>query len=149
MRPVESRAHLISTSVAAEDYPPIADYALVADSHAAALGSRSGSVDWCCMPRFDSGSCFARLLVRDKGGFCRVEPNFPSSLPPSRSYLDGTLVLETMFNAPGGHARLIDCFTITGSDPEPGRPDHWRELVRIIEGDRGTLDFTIRIEPRF
>lgn len=135
--------------MAAEDYPPIAEYALVADSHAAALVSRSGSVDWCCMPRFDSGACFARLLDRDKGGFCRVEPNFSSSLPPSRAYVDGTLVLETTFNAPGGHARLIDCFTIRDADPDSGRPDHWRELVRIIEGEQGTLDFEIRIEPRF
>src|SRR5919198_6058867 len=104
MRPVEAGRISSQQAVAAEDYPPIADYALVADSHAAALVSRSGSVDWCCMPRFDAGACFARLLDHEKGGSCRIEPNFPSSLPPSRAYLDGTLALETTFNAPGGHA---------------------------------------------
>jgi GH15 family glucan-1,4-alpha-glucosidase len=61
----------------------------------------------------------------------------------------GTLILVTTFNAPGGHARLIDCFTIQREDADSERPRHWRELVRIIEGERGTFDFTIRVAPRF
>jgi len=133
----------------AADYPPIADYALIGDCHSAALVSRSGSIDWCCLPRFDSGACFARMLDWERGGFCEVLPDVPSTLPSSREYMDQTLVLVTTFNAPGGHARLIDCFTISGDGDESGRPRHWRELARIVEGGRGTFDFKIRVVPRF
>jgi len=68
----------------AADYPPIADYALIGDCHAAALVSRSGSVDWCCLPRFDSGACFARILDWEQGGCCEIRPEVASELPPSR-----------------------------------------------------------------
>ena len=51
-----------------ERYPPIADYAFLSDCHSVALVSRDGSVDWCCMPRMDSGSLFGRLLDWDNGG---------------------------------------------------------------------------------
>jgi len=133
----------------AADYPPIADYALIGDCHSAALVSRSGSIDWCCLPRFDSGACFARMLDWERGGSCEIRPDVPSTLPPSREYMDQTLVLVTTFNAPGGHARLIDCFTISGDGEDADRPRHWRELVRIVEGGRGTFDLKINVVPRF
>ncbi len=55
-------------------YPPIADYAYIADCHSAALVSKSGSIDWCCMPRIDSASCFGRLIGWEQGGFCQLAP---------------------------------------------------------------------------
>jgi GH15 family glucan-1,4-alpha-glucosidase len=149
VRPVGTPGAFHSRALAADDYPPIADYALIGDCHAAALVSRAGSIDWCCLPRFDSGACFARLLDWEHGGFCEIQPDVPSTLPPSRAYLEGTLVLVTTFNAPGGHARVIDCFTIPREEEGSERPRHRRELVRIIEGERGTFDFTIRVTPRF
>src|SRR3954452_3961144 len=93
------------------DYPPIADYALIGDCHGAALVSRSGSIDWCCVPRLDSASCFARLLDAKKGGYCAIEPAPELTRPAHREYVEGTLVLETSFQTPGGQARLIDFFT--------------------------------------
>ena len=57
-----------------ERYPPIADYALIGDCHSSALVSLAGSIDWCCLPRFDSGSYFGRLLGWTNGGFCSLAP---------------------------------------------------------------------------
>jgi GH15 family glucan-1,4-alpha-glucosidase len=84
-----------------ERYPPIGDYALIADSNSAALVSRAGSIDWCCIQRIDAGSCFGRLLDWEKGGFCSISPK-DGSQGTSRRYLDETLVLETTFHSDGG-----------------------------------------------
>ena len=93
-------------------YPPIASYALIGDCHAAALVSRTGGIDWCCLPRFDSGSCFGRLLDREHGGHCTIAPIDAGESAATRRYLGETLVLETTFRTAAGEARLIDCFTM-------------------------------------
>src|ERR671923_150197 len=81
-----------------ERYPPLADYGFISDCHTAAIVSRAGSVDWMCVPRFDSGSCFGRLLDWDTGGHCTVAP-LVDRFESSRRYVDGTPVLETVFKA--------------------------------------------------
>jgi GH15 family glucan-1,4-alpha-glucosidase len=129
-----------------EPYPPIADYGLIADCHAAALVSRTGSIDWCCLPRVDSDACFARLLDWERGGFCAIEPETDGETSLFRHYEEGTLVLVTTFRSPQGEARLVDCFTVV---EEEERPPRRRELIRIVEGARGALDFRIKIVPRF
>ncbi len=126
-------------------YPPIADYALIGDCHSAALVAREGSIDWCCLPRFDSGSAFGRLLDRDGGGHCEVRPVGEGPWEYTRRYLDDTLVLETTVRGPGGEAKLLDCFPITGSPLETER----RQILRVIEGVRGSVEFGVRIAPRF
>jgi len=88
-----------------DHYPPIGDYALIGDCHATALISRQASVDWCCLPRFDSASVFGRILDWDRGGHCQIEPAEPG-YRSSRAYLPDTLVLTTTFSVPGGEARL-------------------------------------------
>src|SRR5487761_2299940 len=88
------------------EYPPIADYALIGDCHSAALVSRQGSIDWCCLPRFDSDSCFGRLLDWSKGGYFQISPAGRCS--SRREYLEKSLVLVTTFRAAAGEARLID-----------------------------------------
>lgn len=125
-------------------YPPIGDYALIGDCHSSALVSRAGSIDWCCMPRFDSGSCFGRLLDWHHGGFCAITPQDGGHIS-FRHYLGDSLVLATTFHADGGEARVIDCFTMrTGGKLEPRN-----ELLRVIEGVRGRVDFHLHIAPRF
>jgi GH15 family glucan-1,4-alpha-glucosidase len=131
--------------VSKDDYPPIGDYALIGDCHSAALVSRDGSIDWCCLPRFDSGSAFGRLLDRRGGGHCSVQPAGEGPWDYVRSYLGDTLVLETTVLGPTGEARLIDCFTIHGS---PGQNEQ-RRILRIIEGGRGSVEIDVRVAPRF
>ena len=123
-------------------YPSIGDYGFIADCHSAALISRAGSIDWCCMPRMDSSSCFGRILDWEKGGFCKIAPAVPHDIV--RRYLDRTLVLETTFRTETGRARLIDCFTMRRG----GQHHPHRQILRIIEGLSGKVDFKIEIVPR-
>src|SRR5437588_11619750 len=78
--------------------PPIAEYAFIGDCHTAALISRDSSIDWCCFPRFDSGSAFGRLLDWERGGWWSIRPT-NAAYTSSRDYLKGTLVLATTFAA--------------------------------------------------
>ncbi len=124
-------------------YPPIGDYALIGDCHTAALVSRSGSIDWCCLPRFDSESCFGRLLDWRHGGHFEVAPR--GRFTVRREYLPRSLILATTFRAGANEVRLIDFFAMRIG----GRTRPRRELVRIIEGVRGSLELAVRIAPRF
>jgi GH15 family glucan-1,4-alpha-glucosidase len=127
-----------------ERYPAIGDYALIADSNSVALVSRAGSIDWCCIQRIDAGSCFGRLLDWEKGGFCSISPK-DGSEGTSRRYLDETLVLETTFHSDGGVARLYDFYALPASTQEYP----YRQLVRILEGVSGSVEFDLRVVPRF
>lgn len=129
----------------ASDYPPIGDYALIADSNSAALVSREGSVDWCCIKRMDAGSCFGRLLDRERGGYCSIAPEDGGLLSTSRRYLDDTLVLETTLGTESGEARILDCFTMPASMEDYP----YRQLLRVVEGVRGHVGLRFEIAPRF
>jgi GH15 family glucan-1,4-alpha-glucosidase len=123
-------------------YPPIADYALIGDGRSAALVSRAGSIDWCCMPRIDHGSCFGRILGWDHGGHCAI--TCPAGdVRATRRYVAGTLVLETTFESRTGQARLWDCFTLGDGRGRGGR------LLRIVEAVRGQMEFELTVAPRF
>ena len=124
------------------EYPPLADYALIGDCHSAALVSRQGSIDWCCLPRFDSDSCFGRLLDWNNGGYFQICPAGRCS--SRREYLEKSLVLVTTFRSASGEARLIDFFAMRSG----GRQRPRREIVRIIEGVSGTLRLNVRFVPR-
>jgi GH15 family glucan-1,4-alpha-glucosidase len=124
-------------------YPSIGDYALISDSNSTALVSRAGAIDWCCIQRLDAGSCFGRLLDWEKGGFCSIAPK-EGILNSSRRYLEGTLVLETTFEAQDGEARLIDCYAL------PADPEHpYRQILRLVEGVSGYVELEMEIAPRF
>src|SRR5579884_170413 len=130
---------------ASDRYPAIGDYALIGDCHSAALISRTGSIDWCCLPRFDSGSTFGRLLDWERGGHCSIVPTDREHWECSRQYIDNTLVLETRFQGPSGEVRVLDCFTI---HPDSEASDQ-RQLLRVIEGERGAVELKIEVVPRF
>jgi GH15 family glucan-1,4-alpha-glucosidase len=96
------------------------------------------------MPRLDSGSIFGRILDWEKGGYCRI---WPVAAPycVERSYLPGTLVLETRFITEGGEAKLIDCFPMCRG----GRSKPYQQILRVLEGVGGEVDFQVEIIPRF
>ncbi len=134
----------MSADPADRRYPPIGDYGFIGDCHAAALVSRTGSIDWCCMPRLDDGATFGRLLDWDSGGYCLITPA-DADFDASRSYIDDTMVLETTFGTTTGEARLVDCFTT-----HPGGADApYRQLLRIVDGVRGHVELTVAVAARF
>jgi GH15 family glucan-1,4-alpha-glucosidase len=129
---------------AQDNYPQIGDYALIGDCQSAALVSRQASIDWCCLPRFDSGSTFARLLDWERGGRCSITPAGGEGWEWHREYLPGSLVLASTLHGPEGKLRLLDCFLL----PEQ-MPSEERHILRVIEGQRGSVKLEIRVAPRF
>ncbi|MEJ2323610.1 MAG: glycoside hydrolase family 15 protein [Nitrospirota bacterium] len=126
-----------------ETCPAIEDYGYIADCHSSALVSKSGSIDWCCMPRVDSASCFGRILDWKRGGFCRIAPS--TKFSAKRRYIDGSLILETTFQTRTGSSRLIDCFTMRrGGEHSPHQ-----QILRVVEGLKGRVRFGVDISPRF
>ena len=126
--------------------PGIESYALLSDCQGSALVSRDGSVDWACVPRFDSPSSFARLLDPDAGHW-RVAPTEAATM--TRAYVDGTLVLRTVFDTEEGSAALTDALVLgpgeEGHEIGKGSP---HVLVRVVEGLSGSVQMQSELSPR-
>jgi GH15 family glucan-1,4-alpha-glucosidase len=120
--------------------PRIADYALVGDEQTAALVGRDGSVDWLCLPRFDSGACFARLLGDRENGHWRIAPKGVHGHCTRRAYRPDTLVLDTEWETDEGTVRVTDLM--------PQR-DRAPDLVRIVEGLGGRVTVRSTLRLRF
>ena len=127
-------------------YPPIGDYAIIGDCRSAALVSSGGSIDWMCLPRFDSPSVFGALLDVGRGGRFRVAPAGPSQV--SRRYVGNTNVLETTFTTPTGVLRLTDAMAVADEATKTRTlwPDH--EVLRGLECVSGEVTVDVHYEPR-
>ena len=121
-----------------EDEHRIEDYAMIGDCETAALVSRGGSIDWLCLPRFDSPACFAALLGTADNGCWRLSPKERARI--RRRYRPDTLTLETEFRTKTGAATLIDFM--------PLRESH-SKICRIVRGDRGSVPFEMDLAIRF
>src|ERR1700730_9942804 len=112
-------------------YPPIRDYAILGDCRTAALVSKQGSLDWLCLPRFDSPAVFAALLDADRGGRFFIRPAAPFT--SSRGYLGRTNVLGTTFTTASGKLRLGECMRVAAEQERRDElePDH--EVLRLVE----------------
>ncbi|NEB76306.1 glycoside hydrolase family 15 protein [Streptomyces sp. SID14478] len=120
-------------------HPNIEDYALIGDEQTAALVGRDGSVDWLCLPRFDSPACFAALLGDEENGHWRLAPKGAGACT-RRAYRPGSLVLDTEWETDEGHVRITDFM--------PQRDDA-PDLVRIVEGISGRVTVRGTLRLRF
>src|SRR6516165_11392431 len=117
----------------------IEDYALISNCAAGALVGRNGSIDWLCLPRFDSAACFAALLGGPEHGRWLIAPADPTARS-ERRYLDGSLILVTRFETAEGAVELIDFMR-----PRRRLP----QLVRLVHGLRGRVAMRTEFMLRF
>ncbi|MFE9094828.1 glycoside hydrolase family 15 protein [Streptomyces sp. NPDC007264] len=122
----------------------IEDYALIGDMQTAALVCRDGTVDWLCLPRFDSHAVFAGLLGTEEHGFWRLGPaHAAGARPPAatrRTYRGESLILESEWDTPRGTVRITDFMP-----PRDGAP----QLIRIVEGVTGRVPMRSALRMRF
>ena len=107
---------------------PIEEYALLGDTETAALVSRAGSIDWLCLPRFDSPACFAALLGNAEHGRWLLSPRDPART--TRRYVESSFVLETLHETDTGVVKVLDLMPLAD-----GRAD----IIRTVEGVSGTV----------
>ena len=143
-------------SVTNSPFPPIADYGFLSDCHTGALIAPDGSVDWLCLPAFDSASVFGNLLDRGAGSF-RFGP-YGINVPTARTYVPGTNVLMTTWHTPGGWIVVRDALvmgprlkpdTVTPHTRPPADDDARHLLVRTVECLEGTVEVELVCEPAF
>ena len=127
---------------------PLESYGLLSDRHTAALVARDGSVDWLCLPRFDSPAVFAALLGGDTdAGRWSIHPNAPAEV--SRAYLDGTLVLRTRYVTASGELELTDALAVgAAADPHRLGADSAHVLIRQVACTAGNVEVAVEFRPR-
>src|SRR6266567_6476026 len=130
---------------ASASYLPIEDYAVIGDLHTVALVGKNGSIDWCCLPHFDSPSVFGALLDARKGGFFSIAPQNPIGVKYKQLYLPETNILMTRFLTVDGVAELTDFMPIKRSES----PKHQHHIIRSIAVVRGSLTFEMICRPAF
>src|SRR5437764_7047973 len=127
-------------------YLPIEQYGVIGDMRSVALIGKNGSIDWCCLPAFDSPSVFAALLDDGKGGFWSLAPAVDSAV--RQMYLPDTNVLMTRFFADEGMAEVIDFMPI-GREAGGATEQASRQIIRIAKAIRGPVRFRMECRPAF
>jgi GH15 family glucan-1,4-alpha-glucosidase len=117
----------------------IEDYGLIGDTQTAALVGRDGSIDWLCLPWFDSGACFAALLGGPEHGRWLIAPR-GETVASRRRYAGSSMVLETEFETATGEVRITDFMPVRRGEPD---------LVRVVEGLRGEVPMQMELVIRF
>lgn len=118
---------------------PIEQYALIGDLETAALISRTGAIDWLCLPRFDSDACFAALLGTPQHGHWLITP-LREIKTTHRGYRPDTLVLETEYETSEGVVTVVDCMPVRGSHPV---------VIRVVRGKAGHVRMHMELIARF
>lgn len=134
-----------SRSRLAQTYLPIGDYAVIGNLHTVALVGKNGSIDWCCIPRFDAPSVFGALLDAEKGGCFRIAPPDTPGMERKQLYLPDTNILITRFLTVDGVGEIIDFMPIK----QVGSAIHQHHLMRSVQVVRGSLSFEMVCRPAF
>ncbi|MHB8438995.1 MAG: glycoside hydrolase family 15 protein [Acidimicrobiales bacterium] len=116
----------------------IEDYAFIGDTHTAALVGCDGSIDWLCLPRFDSEACMAKLLGDERHGYWKLAPSIDVSAT-RRRYVGDSLVLETEFETAQGSVLVTDCMPIREEHPQ---------IVRLVKGLDGQVPMRMTLSMR-
>lgn len=116
----------------------IEDYAIIGDCKSIALVGKNGSIDWLCMPDFNSAACFAALLGSAENGHWRIAPA-QNVNAVRRRYREDSLVLESEFETASGSCRIVDCMPIATDESE---------VVRVVEGLHGTVEMEMKLVIR-
>jgi GH15 family glucan-1,4-alpha-glucosidase len=130
----------------AERIPAIQDYAVVGDCRSVALISRNGSVDWLCWPRLDSGSIFAAIVDRFRGGHWSITPQ--GEFRSEQHYIPNSNVLQTLFASSHGRATLTDLMPVCGEDHKKEAMVPERHLLRELQCTDGEMAFEMDFRPR-
>ena len=126
-------------------YLPIEDYAMVGDLYSVALIGKNGSIDWCCLPDFDSPSVFGALLDAGKGGYFRLAPSDSDDVTSKQMYFPESNILITRFLSHDGVGEITDFMPVK----QPGTRNSEHHLVRAVHMVRGALSFAIHCRPAF
>ena len=124
---------------------PISDYGLIGNCHGAALVGKNGSIDWCCIPRFDSPSIFAGILDDEKGGHFAITPQ--GEWTSSHRYVTDTNVLETRFETADGVAIITDCMPLFESATDPSGLTVRHQIIRMVRCARGKVTMDVTYQP--
>lgn len=134
---------------AGRGYRAIADYALIGNTHSAALVATDGSIDWCCLPHFDSSAVFLRLLDADRGGYFQIRPHGP--FQSRREYRGESAILATTFTTASGSVRLVDFMHAQDIAESRQGVDiaHCHRILRLVEGLDGDVAIDVQLRPTF
>jgi len=128
------------------EYLPIEDYGVIGDLHTVALVGINGSIDWCCLPHFDSPSIFAAMLDRRKGGRWQIASIHPGTR--KQLYFPETNVLITRFLGDAGVGEVLDCMPVEEDIPH-NQKARYHNIIRQVTAVHGTITFRMYCEPAF
>ncbi|HYZ42245.1 MAG TPA: glycoside hydrolase family 15 protein [Stellaceae bacterium] len=121
---------------------PIEDYGIIGNTYTAALVSREGSIDWLCLPRFDSDSVFSALLGESQDGRWLIAPA-DRLVQRSRGYRGDTAILETRFETAEGSVKVVDFMPLSDED------ENQIDLIRLVCGEKGHVRMRTELVLRF
>src|SRR6476659_4405814 len=124
-------------------YKPIESYGVIGDMHTVALVGMDGSIDWCCLPHFDSPTIFGAILDEQKGGFFKIASLYEAQ--HKQMYMPDSNVLVTRFLSADGVGEVIDFMPV----PDPSSGKKTRQIVRVVRAVRGAVRFRLECQPAF